>query len=82
MVFCAWILQSSASYRLKYIAKKEKVSITDDALKCLIDTSDGDMRRAVTSLQSAARYAAREKQLTAEDAAELCGVSAVILFNL
>jgi len=60
--------------RLKYIAKQEDVNISDDALKCLIDVSDGDMRRAVTSLQSAARYAAREKQLTAEDVAELCGV--------
>jgi len=39
---------------LKHIAANEKLSIADDALDALVHVSQGDMRRAVNSLQVAA----------------------------
>jgi replication factor C small subunit len=39
---------------LKQIADKEGISVTDDALDALVHVGEGDMRRAVNSLQVAA----------------------------
>ncbi|ESN96308.1 hypothetical protein HELRODRAFT_185082 [Helobdella robusta] len=41
--------------KLKEICQKENVNIDEEALKTLIDVSDGDMRKAITTLQTAAR---------------------------
>lgn len=38
--------------RLRHIAHKEEVEITDDGYEALIFTSEGDMRQAVNNLQS------------------------------
>jgi replication factor C small subunit len=39
--------------RLKYIAEKENVKYTDDALETIYDLSEGDMRKAINILQAA-----------------------------
>jgi len=65
---------STQMERMKYIAEQENVFISDEALKRLIEISDGDMRRAVTSLQSAARFSTSGAEVSAEDVAEMCGV--------
>ena len=44
------------------------------AIKALIDTSEGDMRKAITCLQSAARLKGQE-EVTKEDIYEIAGVS-------
>ncbi|MFW9783560.1 MAG: replication factor C small subunit [Candidatus Heimdallarchaeota archaeon] len=38
--------------RLRYIAKEEDITITDDGLKALVDVSKGDCRRGINYLQS------------------------------
>ncbi|MFW9945633.1 MAG: replication factor C small subunit [Candidatus Odinarchaeota archaeon] len=38
--------------RLKFIAKQESISLTNDGLNALIDVSRGDLRRAINYLQS------------------------------
>lgn len=45
----------STKDRLEMIAKAEGVSFEDGVLETLIKTSDGDLRRAITYLQSASR---------------------------
>jgi len=39
------------------ISDKEKVCVSDEALRHLIEISEGDLRRSITLLQSAHRYA-------------------------
>lgn len=39
--------------RLKYIAEKEKVKYSEDALETIYDLSEGDMRKAINILQAA-----------------------------
>ncbi|KAG7165058.1 Replication factor C subunit 4-like, partial [Homarus americanus] len=41
--------------RLSYICEEENVKYEDGVLQDLIETSEGDLRRAITTLQSAAR---------------------------
>jgi replication factor C subunit 2/4 len=38
--------------KLRYIANKENMDITEDAIKTIYDTSNGDMRKAITLLQN------------------------------
>lgn len=47
--------QGDAGKRVEEIAKKEGVAMADGARSALIQCSDGDLRRAITYLQSAAR---------------------------
>src|SRR6478609_9915256 len=47
--------QSNAKKRLEEIAEKEGVSLEDGAVEALIKCSEGDLRKAITYLQSAAR---------------------------
>ena len=46
---------SSASERLEHIAAAEQVPVNPAVMSALISTSSGDLRRAITYLQSAAR---------------------------
>ncbi|KAH6919086.1 replication factor C [Coprinopsis sp. MPI-PUGE-AT-0042] len=46
---------SSASLRLAHIAREEKIDVFQPVIDALISTSHGDLRRAITYLQSAAR---------------------------
>lgn len=41
--------------RLRFICEEEKLKIEDDALKSIVDISGGDMRKAITTLQSCYR---------------------------
>eukprot|EP01156_Anaeramoeba_ignava_P014818 Anaeramoba_ignava/a610467_13.p1 GENE.a610467_13~~a610467_13.p1 ORF type:complete len:234 (-),score=77.15 a610467_13:154-855(-) len=38
--------------RLNYLIEQEKISVTEEGLKALIFTADGDMRQAINNLQS------------------------------
>ncbi|MFN7105662.1 MAG: Replication factor C small subunit, partial [Pyrobaculum sp.] len=40
--------------RLRYIAESEGVKISDDALEAIYDYTQGDMRKAINTLQIAA----------------------------
>ncbi|GAA5978550.1 hypothetical protein JCM10908_004400 [Rhodotorula pacifica] len=65
----------STASRLKEICLAEKVDCPDEALEALIKTSDGDLRRAITYLQSAARlHAATNEPITAISVQEIGGV--------
>ena len=60
--------------RLNFIAKCEGVKMSDGAVDALIDTSEGDMRRAITCLQSAARLKSPGKdEVTKNDVFEVAG---------
>ena len=41
--------------RLKMIAEKEDVRVSSEAFQAILDTSEGDLRKAITTLQSAAK---------------------------
>ncbi|KAK7753203.1 Subunit of heteropentameric Replication factor C (RF-C) [Diatrype stigma] len=47
--------QGNAKKRLEEIAEKEGVAMEDGAVEALIKSSEGDLRKAITFLQSAAR---------------------------
>ncbi|KAK4058774.1 Subunit of heteropentameric Replication factor C (RF-C) [Microbotryomycetes sp. JL221] len=65
----------STELRLKEICQKENVDCPDDALSALIKTSDGDLRRAITYLQSAFRlHNASKTPLTPTSIQEIGGV--------
>jgi replication factor C subunit 2/4 len=46
--------------RLKMIADKENVQVSSEAFQAILDTSEGDLRRAITTLQSAAKLRTEE----------------------
>lgn len=50
------LADDAISERLQKICKDEEIQHTEDTLKTLIDVSQGDMRRAITLLQSCAQY--------------------------
>ena len=64
--------------RLTYICDEENVKYNDGALKSLIETSEGDLRRAITTLQSAARLKSGE-QILEEDIFEITGKNYLLL---
>ncbi|GAA5848690.1 hypothetical protein JCM8547_004596 [Rhodosporidiobolus lusitaniae] len=65
----------STEARLKEICLAENIDCPDEALQALIKTSDGDLRRAITYLQSASRlHAATNEPLTAVSVQEIGGV--------
>lgn len=53
--------QGNAKKRLEDIAKNEGVKLGDRAVEALIECSEGDLRKAITFLQSAARLAGAVK---------------------
>ncbi|XP_035692736.1 replication factor C subunit 4-like [Branchiostoma floridae] len=59
--------------RLRHIAEAEKVNAEDKAITALIDTSEGDLRKAITYLQSAHRLKG-EDAITEKDILEITGV--------
>ncbi|KAF8739473.1 hypothetical protein AX14_009456 [Amanita brunnescens Koide BX004] len=67
----------SAHSRLSYIAATEHVNVSDEALDALIATSSGDLRRAITYLQSASRLSSSTDPptlITSTDIQEIAGV--------
>eukprot|EP00794_Sanderia_malayensis_P011058 gene11058-12225_t len=68
--------------RLMDICQKEQVEISQEALDNLINLSEGDMRKAITFLQSASRLKA-DTEITADDIMEIAGaVPASIIDSL
>jgi replication factor C subunit 2/4 len=68
---------SSARERLEYIAAVEQIPVDHAVISTLISTSSGDLRRAITYLQSAARLSGATDPPThilPEDIQEIAGV--------
>ncbi|KAL6074032.1 replication factor C subunit 4 [Balamuthia mandrillaris] len=59
--------------RLQHICKEEGVKITEDALRTLVSVSEGDMRKAITTLQSTHTLLG-SRQMTAADVLSTAGV--------
>lgn len=59
--------------RLQYICDQEKLSCAPEALSALMSVSEGDLRRAITLLQSASQLKLGE-EITKEDFYNLAGV--------
>jgi replication factor C subunit 2/4 len=63
--------------RLQFISEEEKLSIEDGALKSIVDISDGDLRRAITTLQSCYRLkcaGGADNRITLKDIVEMSGI--------
>lgn len=60
--------------RLEYITSEEGVRFNHGVLKNLIKTSEGDLRRAITTLQSCSRLKGKDHVLTEEDVQDISGV--------
>ena len=50
------LADEAISERLRKICGEEKIEHSDESIKTLIEVSQGDMRRAITLLQSSAQY--------------------------
>ena len=74
----------SASTRLSYIASNEKITIDSKVIDALIATSSGDLRRAITYLQSASRLSSSTNPPTPilpSDIQEIAGVVPDLVIN-
>ncbi|KAF8352326.1 P-loop containing nucleoside triphosphate hydrolase protein [Amanita rubescens] len=68
---------NSARSRLSYIATAENVNVTDEVIDALISASSGDLRRAITYLQSASRLSSSTSPptpITPTNIQEIAGV--------
>jgi replication factor C subunit 2/4 len=75
---------TSASSRLSYIASAENIDVSLEVISTLIDTSGGDLRRAITYLQSASRLSASTNPpvpITPQDIQEIAGVVPTAVVN-
>ncbi len=67
----------SARSRLSYIATAENVNVTDEVIDALVSASSGDLRRAITYLQSASRLSSSTSPptpITPTNIQEIAGV--------
>ncbi|XP_030754043.1 replication factor C subunit 4 [Sitophilus oryzae] len=60
--------------RLNYICKEEDVTVTDEILKVLVKESGGDMRRAITALQSCSNLKGKDSHITLDIVYEVLSV--------
>ena len=60
--------------RLEYIIKEEGVACEEGVVGQVIEASDGDLRKAITLLQSASKMKASEP-VTTQDILDIAGVS-------
>lgn len=60
--------------RLQLIANTEKVQIEPEALQSIVEISAGDMRRAITTLQSCFRLKGTSHRITSADVLEMSGI--------
>ncbi|KAG5651780.1 hypothetical protein H0H81_007419 [Sphagnurus paluster] len=68
---------TSSSSRLAYIAQSEHIDVNSTVIDTLISTSSGDLRRAITYLQSASRLSSSTNPptpITPVDIQEIAGV--------
>ncbi|KAK6167104.1 hypothetical protein SNE40_021208 [Patella caerulea] len=68
------LAQDVLSDRLKLISKKENIVLSDEVIQALIDTSEGDLRRAITYLQSASSLHQDKTHITQSDIFEISGI--------
>lgn len=60
--------------RLEHICGEENVKFESGVLNALIKTTDGDLRRAITTLQSCHRLKGKNTVLKIRDIQEVSGV--------
>lgn len=60
--------------RLRYICGEENVEIDKDVFDIIVDISDGDMRRAITTLQSCFRLKVGQGSINKTDIFEMSGI--------
>lgn len=60
--------------RLKHISDVERLKIDEECFKSIVDVSGGDMRRAITILQSCYRLKGEKVTITVSDILEISGV--------
>uniref|UniRef100_A0A1I8FY93 AAA domain-containing protein n=3 Tax=Macrostomum lignano TaxID=282301 RepID=A0A1I8FY93_9PLAT len=65
--------QAALLKRVGEICSAERLTATDEFLRALVDASGGDLRKALTYLHSAARYAGPGQQLTVGLVHEMSG---------
>ncbi|KDR81816.1 hypothetical protein GALMADRAFT_58690 [Galerina marginata CBS 339.88] len=68
---------TSAALRLSFIAREERIDINKPVIDALISTSNGDLRRAITYLQSASRLSSSTNpptKIQTVDIQEIAGV--------
>lgn len=61
-------------FSLKLICEKESVLCDEGTLEALVETSGGDMRRAITCLQSCAKLRGKYIEIKISDVLEVTGV--------
>lgn len=75
---CGFLFAGEAKVveRLQFISQEENVHIEKDALHSLIDAAGGDLRRAITCLQSCARLKGKDSSspITGDDVVEVMGI--------
>ncbi len=69
---------SSARQRLEHIAAAEQVPVNPAVISALISTSSGDLRRAITYLQSAARLSGATEPPTPINAGDIQEIAGVV----
>lgn len=60
--------------RLQHICREENVQIDSDVFDVIVEISDGDMRRAITTLQSCFRLKTGSGKITNNDIFEISGL--------
>ncbi|GAA99693.1 uncharacterized protein L969DRAFT_89546 [Mixia osmundae IAM 14324] len=60
--------------RLEYVCQKEEVQCGEESVQALIRCSEGDLRRAITYLQSASRLYGKDKPVDPVSIQEIAGV--------
>lgn len=66
--------ESDSKVRLEYIAQQENIPVNQGVMDALIDNTHGDLRQAITYLQSAARlHQASNSAITVDTITEIAG---------
>lgn len=60
--------------RLQFICREEGVNVGDGVYERIVEISDGDMRRAITTLQSCYRLKGGNQTITEKDIFEMSGI--------
>ena len=59
---------------MKFICDQESVKYSEDTLQTIIDASEGDLRKAITNLQSCATLVTEGEEIRKSDAIEVTGI--------
>lgn len=60
--------------RLRYICQEENVDVDNDVFDVIVDISDGDMRKAITTLQSCSRLKIGHGSINKHDIFQISGI--------